>query len=445
MQEHINRAKALLNILDNIGIPAYVVGGFPRDLLMGKSPNDMDVATPLPPSHILERLKKFGVSIDPVTENSSRFGTVFCRLPGFEEAIEITSFRKEVYRDSSRKPETSFGATLQEDASRRDFTINALYIRADGEIIDPTGHGITDARSKTLRPVGSVENRMREDPLRILRAVRFISRGFQPTPELKQLLINKGFTIPLLKTLSIERVREELIKNMERPGISLPHLKNMGVLEWIIPEVKPMYGYNQGVPQHHHWDLFTHSMLTAQRVRDLGGSKLLAFVAFLHDIGKPLAKENHGNYYSHDKIGAEITKGILQSLKFSNKEIRYAVSLVRWHMRLHNPHSTYNLVKTRYMCERVGVPVEDLVILYRADKWASNMTDVPAPHIPPVPKNPVTGDLALKIWEEYQLSDKKLIGKLITKGRDIVFRDPSLADDEVIARVKDYARSLSGV
>lgn len=346
------------------GIEAYLVGGALRDILNEEDSNiaDYDFATPLTPDEIKLR---FEDKIASLSDNSSKFGTVFIDING--SLIELTTFRKDITR--GRKPETAFTDSLEIDATRRDFTINALYMDINGKIQDPTGLGKSDTKNKILRTNSNVMDRLTEDPLRIMRAIRFMAKGYKPDRSIKRFLKHADHG-KLLADISAERIRDELLKILSiNPQLGLKYLKRYGILEMIIPEVEDLYGFNQERPEHHKWGLFNHSVLTAHHLWERKRDPEFILIGFLHDIGKPGSMRGFGDYLVHDQLGEDIIEKIFRRLKFSNKSIKRAKILVEHHMRLHHSKSPRNIRKTQYIMKKANIRKMDVFFLYKADLW----------------------------------------------------------------------------
>ncbi len=446
MQVNINsrRLQSYFEFFQKHDIEVYLVGGSIRDELSGKQAKDYDFATPDTPEEIIAKLGS--EYINPLTENSSKFGTIFINFD--EETIELTTFRKDITR--GRHPKTEFTRNLNIDASRRDFTINCLYLSGytylncdinDKVFIeDPTGYGIKDIETKTLRAVGNAFYRFAEDPLRIMRAIRFMCLGYKPEPKIIRFL--KSMYLPtFLDQISIERIRDELLKILSiNPRKGLKLLKKYKILEYIIPEVKDMYGYNQGVPEHHKWGLFNHSVLTAESIGQLDETDPeLILIAFLHDIGKPHAMATFDNYHDHDIIGEVKINRIFQRLKFSNKSRLRARLLVRYHMRLHNNSSESNIRKTMYLVRKLDDPF-DITALYHADLWGSRFEENPLQWTS-TGKNPIDGYVCIDILKSMNSEAYVLISEMIEKAWMIIFKNVHITKENLIIRIENFTRS----
>ncbi len=319
--------------------PVYLVGGAVRDYLMGNEPKDYDFCTPAEPDEI-ERLIKKDERRAYLT--GKRFGTLACKMDG--EMIEITTFRTEKYEPGNRKPKVEYVKSINEDLSRRDFTINAMAIRltkGNLKIIDPFG-GEEDIEAKIIRAVGNPKLRFKEDPLRILRAIRFTSRyGFEIEEATEKKIGRMG--IHLLE-ISKERWMIELDKILlsEFSSYGLQLLWENELFKWMIPELQLQFNYEQN-SQYHDYKLHIHTKkVVAATPKDLN----LRWAALLHDIAKPFVRtENprgHSNYISHELLGAEIVRKLSLYLKWSNDRSENVVSLIKNHLNEDCPLRKYD-------------------------------------------------------------------------------------------------------
>ncbi len=348
----------------------YMVGGTVRDVLLhrGQS-NDADLATDAHPNEI-KRI------VAPTRPNAvilvgERFGTV--RLHYSSDIIEITTFRSERYNPESRKPEVCFGTSLEDDLLRRDFTINAMARHPlTGQIFDPFG-GRQDLDAHILRAVGGEpDKRFDEDPLRLLRAVRFAAQlDFTIEPETRRSIIRQA---PKLQKISRERIRDEMNKLLlsDHPAKGLDLLAELRLMEWIIPEVMELRGVSQQ-PQPlsrtaiHTKDVYAHVL----RVVERSSPRLVTrWSALLHDIAKPRTRtveEGKVHFFGHEDLGAYMARDILKRLHFDRDFIDSVSRIVRLHMRAnaYTPEWTDGAVR-RLMLES-GDDLADLLDLSRAD------------------------------------------------------------------------------
>jgi tRNA nucleotidyltransferase (CCA-adding enzyme) len=312
----------------------YMVGGSVRDVIMGICPQDYDFCTPLCPDEIEEKVRQAGKR--PYLAGK-RFGTVGFKLNG--SIIEITTYRTEHYEKNSRKPKVDFVSDLCMDLERRDFTINAMAVRFhDGkeELVDPFG-GQEDLKETVVRAVGNAEERIKEDPLRMLRAARFVSElGFDIDDVLFEAIKKKAKSIFLI---SKERWTAELDKLLtgENPGKGLQILADTELLRYIFPELWLQIGFDQDSP-YHNLTLWEH---TKKVVNMSQNNTETRWASLLHDIGKPFVKKKNSKGYSsysmHDKVGAEMVHGIAYRMKWSKKREENVAQLILTHMNDDSP------------------------------------------------------------------------------------------------------------
>jgi len=383
--------KEVQFVLDELArhnFESYIVGGCVRDFLLGKKPNDWDVTTNAKPKEIQK--------IFPESVYENRFGTVMVKARNTEHGVwnivEVTTYRvDEKYTDKRHPDEIKFAATLEEDLARRDFTINAMAIgvknqksrnsflakkkeRGDFqnyEIID-LFKGQEDLKNKIIRAVGDPDKRFSEDALRMLRAVR--------------LAVNLNFTIekktfeaikknsPLLKFVSQERIRDELVKIIlsNRPDKGIELLREAKLLRFIIPELERGIGISQNL--HHIYTIYQHLILS---LKYCPSKKLeVRLAALFHDIAKPQVKRGEGpnsTFYNHDIVGARITRKIMRRLRFSNDIINKVALLVRNHM-FYFDVEIVSESGVRRLLKRVGREnIKDLMDLRIADRLGSGV------------------------------------------------------------------------
>lgn len=300
------------------GHQLFYVGGAVRDSIMRISSNDIDLATDMTPKEMISKCTENNIK-HWFTENSLNHGTVTI------EGIEVTTFRKDVSCDG-RNAVTKWAKTIFEDLSRRDITINAISRDFfSNEIVDPF-NGIQDINNKVIRAVGNPEDRLREDTLRALRAIRFANRfGF----EIEHNLFH-AITKTDISNLSVERIREEFTKILETRNS-----KYFGsILLKVIPEFEVL-NYLDGGDKHNE-TVDQHSIMTMQHIMKVSDNPLLIFAGLLHDIGKFYTKDDpERQFKSHEDIGAEKVKEIMIRMKFANEDVDYVTTLIKNHMRWH--------------------------------------------------------------------------------------------------------------
>ncbi|MDQ6847203.1 MAG: CCA tRNA nucleotidyltransferase [Candidatus Dormibacteraeota bacterium] len=355
-------------------IETYLVGGFVRDRLLGREGKDIDLlAVGDDGTRILADIAhRFDW---PQPQRFERFGTGQVRGGGF--VVEVVRARAESYDASSRKPDVRPG-TLEEDISRRDFTVNALCQTLDGRIIDITGRGLDDLRHHVLRTPLDPEQTFSEDPLRMFRAARFAAQlGFTTAPGLTAAMSRMARRSEIL---SAERIAEELrrLLTSEHPRAGLEILRDGGLLAVWLPQLEAMVGVEQG--GFHIYDVFDHS---AHTVAAASPDLVTRLAALLHDVGKPPthAVDEHGKhtFYDHPGVGAAIATDMLSRLRFSNDEIAATALLVRHHLRpiQYRPRE-WGDAAVRRLVRDIGDQRGRLLELARADTHASSFPDTDA-------------------------------------------------------------------
>lgn len=327
--------KRVMDILKDAGYQVYIVGGAVRDYLRGVDINDYDLTTDAVPEMVASLMEGAGFKI--IDNNSFKFGTVVVIDPDDNNAkAEITTFRSDLgYADARHPDEVLFARSIEEDAARRDFTVNALYMDADGDIKDPTGLGKMDIEAKLIRAVGDPATRFCEDALRILRAVRFEAQtGFGIEQETSLAMMGNAI---LLKKISAERIFAELTKTVTAPGGPRAIRDSLEVMSVIIPELAIQKGFDQR-SKYHDRDLLTHTLdvLDGVPVNEDGlKDTSVAYAALLHDIGKPevftVDEFGFGHMKKHTVAGVKIAERVADELKFP-KQLRHEVTeMVLYH------------------------------------------------------------------------------------------------------------------
>lgn len=320
-----NLAHFVVARLRGAGHAAYLVGGCVRDLLLGRSPKDFDVATSAPPAELLRLFPGSG-------EVGAHFGVVLVREDDLQ--VEVATFRSDGEYSDGRRPETvHFESGPRRDARRRDFTINALFLDpVTGRVLDFVG-GHADLKAGLIRAIGDPEERFREDRLRLLRAVRFAARlGF--------VIENRTFEAirrlsPLIHSVSAERIRDEisriLTEGNPRRGFEL--LDATGLLHQILPEIEAMKGVQQPPEYHPEGDVWTHTMIMLEGLRE--PSLPLALGVLLHDVGKPptFRVAERIRFDGHVEAGVRLAHSLLTRLRFPHHVIEAAEALIANHMK----------------------------------------------------------------------------------------------------------------
>jgi poly(A) polymerase len=367
----------LARIFQDHGKQVYMVGGTVRDLLLQRAASpDADLTTDATP----EEIKRLVAPTHPkaVVLVGERFGTVrlyyrreedtagTAGAAPTEDIIEITTFRTERYNPDSRKPEVAFGTVLEEDLLRRDFTINAMARDPlTGVIIDPFG-GRADLEAHILRAVGNEpEKRFDEDPLRMLRAARFAAQlDFAIEQKTAQAIINQAQT---LEKISRERIRDEMNKILlsPRPILGLRLMVDLGLMQWVIPEMLELRGVSQRPA--HSKDVYAH---TLQVVQNTPPRLLTRWAGLLHDIAKPRTRtveDGKVHFFGHEDVGAHMARDILRRLKFDRDHIEGVSLLVHLHMRSNAYTSDWTDGAVRRLMLDAGDRLPDLLDLSQAD------------------------------------------------------------------------------
>jgi poly(A) polymerase len=321
-------AAKIVARLQGAGFAAFWVGGCVRDFLLGRAPQDFDIATDAKPEQVEELFrktipvgKKFGVLI--VVENGIQF--------------QIATFRAEADYQDGRRPGKVVFANAEADAARRDFTVNGLFYDPLTEKIHDWVGGEKDLRAKIIRTIGQPEARFGEDHLRLLRAVRFAAQLDFEIEAATLAAVQK--LAPKIKLISAERVRDELLKLFRPPhaGRGLRLLRDSGLLEPILPELAATIGCEQSPDFHPEGSVFNHLALMLEKM-PAEAQELLPWAIVLHDIAKPVTAERDAatgkiHFYGHEKIGADMAETILQRLRFPKKQTEEIVAAVRHHMQ----------------------------------------------------------------------------------------------------------------
>jgi poly(A) polymerase len=353
-----------------------VVGGPVRDAVLGRPGNDWDFATSARPDDI-ERIAKGWA--DAIWDVGREFGTIGLRKA--DHQLEITTYRSDAYDLASRKPEVKFGDTLDGDLSRRDFSVNAMAIRLPSrEFVDLFG-GLADIDDHLLRTPVTPEQSFSDDPLRMMRAARFVSQlGFSAAPEVVAAMTAMA---ERLEIVSAERVRDELDKLVTGadPVAGLRLLVDTGLAAQMLPELPALILERD--EHHRHKDVYEHSLIVLEQAIALedrlaaAPDLVIRLAALLHDIGKPrtrrFAEGGTVTFHHHDVVGAKLVRKRLRALRYSNDVIDQVATLVELHLRFHGYGSgewTDSAVR-RYVRD-AGDQLERLHILTRADCTTRN-------------------------------------------------------------------------
>ncbi|OBK21598.1 CCA tRNA nucleotidyltransferase [Mycobacterium asiaticum] len=320
------------------GHELYLVGGSVRDAVLGRLSPDLDFTTDARPEQVQKIVRPLA---DALWDTGIEFGTV--GVGKDQHRLEITTFRADTYDQVSRNPEVRFGDRLEDDLVRRDFTVNAMAVRitADGlgEFLDPLG-GLAALRARTLDTPTSPEVSFGDDPLRMLRAARFVSQlGFTVAARVRAAIEEMA---PQLARISAERVAAELDKLLlgKDPVAGIDLLVQTGMGDVVLPEIG---GMQMAIDEHHqHKDVYQHSLTVLRQAIDLeddGPDLVLRWAALLHDIGKPATRRHEPNggvsFHHHEVVGAKMVRKRMRALKYSKQMIDDVSQLVYLHLRFH--------------------------------------------------------------------------------------------------------------
>ncbi|PTW90983.1 poly(A) polymerase [Microbacteriaceae bacterium MWH-Ta3] len=370
--------KSLSERFAAAGFELALVGGPVRDAFLGRAISDLDLTTNARPDDILAIV---GPIAEATWDVGREFGTIAARIHG--QPVEITTYRADLYDGKTRKPEVTFGDTIEGDLLRRDFTMNAMALTLpDLRLVDPSG-GLTDLLEGVLRTPGPAVNSFADDPLRMMRAARFLSQlAVEPHTDVVEAMTADAATI---ENISAERVRDELVKLLAtahpEPGIRL--LVDTGIADRVIPEIPAL---KLQVDEHaHHKDVYEHTITVVNQYIEIEQARHGAsnpdiagrLAALLHDCGKPATKRVEAggavSFYHHDVVGAKIAKKRLVALRFDNDTIDRVTHLIEHHLRFfgYSDSSWTDSAVRRYVRD-AGEGLEQLHILTRADVTTRN-------------------------------------------------------------------------
>lgn len=361
----------ILDIVQDIFAPheVYIVGGFVRDMVLDRESYDIDFATSLLPDEIEEILKN-AEEVESVYDVGKKFGTIGCIINNMQ--LEFTTYRKDCYDGETRKPIVEFTDKLKEDLIRRDFTVNALALDLyDMEIVDYFD-GLQDIKNKILKTPLEPKRTFFDDPLRMMRAIRFVSSlNFGIDKNVMQAIQKMSKEI---RRVSIERIVVEMDKMLagKYVGRAIKLFVASGLSKEILPELNDILNIEQP-KEYHIKDVFEHTISVVENVpKDMVD---LRWAALLHDVGKCKTMEvidGSIHFYRHEYVGSAIAENILRRMKCSKEKINYITAMVELHMRLIHIST---LKATRRLSNDVAeknIPFEDLIILGKADITSSN-------------------------------------------------------------------------
>ena len=376
MREQVPEAAEIGRLFARHGHELALVGGPVRDVFLGQRPGDLDLTTDATPEQVLALA---GTWADRTWTVGIAFGTVGLRKG--DTTFEITTYRSEQYAARSRKPDVEYGKSLEEDLSRRDFTINAMAVRLPGmEFVDPFG-GLDALRAKELRTPGPPEVSFGDDPLRILRAARFVARlGLTVADDVRMAMTDQAAR---LEIVSAERIAGELTKLMltSDPAAGIDLLVQTQVADHVLPEISKL---RMEVDEHHrHKDVYQHSLTVLRQAIDLepryglSADLVVRLAAILHDIGKPRTRTalpgGRVAFHHHEVVGAKMTRKRLTELRFPNDVVRDVSRLVELHLRFHGyGQGEWTDSAVRRYVRDAGPLLDRLHVLTRADCTTRN-------------------------------------------------------------------------
>jgi poly(A) polymerase len=366
------------NLAEKLNVKLYVVGGFVRDFILKRQRNEIDF---LVVGNGIDFASAFAKELEVNQISIYRtFGTVHFKYEDYD--FEFVGARKESYRHESRNPSVETG-TFEDDISRRDFTINTLAVSLNkenyGELID-TFDGLNDLKNKIIKtPLDPVVT-FNDDPLRIMRAIRFASQlNFELDNSLKEAIPKLA---ERLKIISQERITDEFLKILasQKPSTGLMLLFYTGVMEIIFPEISNLSGVDQR-KDHHHKDVFLHTCMVVDNLAGISNNIWLRFAGLVHDIAKPQTKrfvDNIGwTFHGHEEMGARMMEEIFYRMKLPLVKLDYVTKLIRLHLRpfaLVDEGVTDSAV--RRLIVTAGEDLEDLITLCRADITSKDLKKV---------------------------------------------------------------------
>jgi poly(A) polymerase len=368
LQPILEQVRPLAERFDAAGHRAYLVGGIVRDLVLGRSTHgaDIDLTTDARPEVVRTLLEG---AVDAVWSQGQAFGTIGAKRG--DVTFEITTHRAEAYRSDSRKPEVTFSDDVAVDLSRRDFTVNAMALRLpDVELIDPYG-GVDDLGAGRLRTPLAPEESFSDDPLRMLRAARFIAGyGLEPEPELVAAVERLRSRLSIV---SAERIRDELSKLLvvDDPSPGLWFVADTELSDEFLPELRAMRVEQD--PIHRHKDVLAHTIAVVAKT---GPRLVVRLAALLHDIGKPKTRAigpKGVSFHHHEVVGARMARDRLRALRFSNDVVEDVQRLVFLHLRFHGySDEVWSDAAVRRYARDAGPLLDELNELTRCDCTTRN-------------------------------------------------------------------------
>ncbi len=337
LNRHADVLRGLGKVFADAGHELYLVGGSVRDALLGRLGTDLDFTTDARPDEMMRMLRPWA---DALWETGIEYGTL--GVGKGDQRMEITTYRADTYDQVSRNPEVRFGDSLDDDLVRRDFTVNAMAVRitpdGPGEFLDPLG-GLDALRARVLDTPAAPEVSFGDDPLRMLRAARFVSQlGFDVAPRVREAMVAMAGA---LERITAERVAAELDKMVlgADPPAGIDLMVDTGLGDVVLPEIGAM---RMAIDEHHqHKDVYQHSLTVLRQAIALedGPDLVLRWAALLHDIGKPSTRRHEPDggvsFHHHEVVGAKMTRKRMRALKYSKQMVDDVSQLVYLHLRFH--------------------------------------------------------------------------------------------------------------
>jgi poly(A) polymerase len=359
-------SRPLAERFTDAGHRLYLVGGVVRDLLLDRElTGDVDLTTDARPDETLALVREWA---DAVWTQGQRFGTIGVRKG--DQDFEITTHRAEAYLSESRKPSVEFADDVEADLSRRDFTVNAMALALpEPQLIDPF-EGAADLAAQRLRTPRSPTESFTDDPLRMMRAARFIAGyGLEPVPELVETVRELH---ERLEIVSAERVRDELDKLLvvDDPSAGLWFLVDTGLADEFLPELPAMRVEQD--PIHRHKDVLAHTIAVVAKTRP---TRLVRLAALLHDVGKPKTRAigpNGVSFHHHEVVGGRMARDRMRALKYANDDVAAVSQLVYLHLRFHTYQMGWTDSAVRRFVRDAGPLLDELIELTRCDCTTRN-------------------------------------------------------------------------
>ena len=456
--KEVQRIALLLN---EKNFEAYLVGGCVRDILIGREPKDWDIATNATPDKVQELFAHWNGKKDELsTVYENDFGTVGIKTTSEDprmKIVEVTTFRAdEGYSDKRHPDHITFAKTVEEDLSRRDFTINAMAMGAvkwvAGQIIDEFC-GEEDLKKRIIRTVGKPDERFGEDALRMMRAVRFaVELDFEIDPETRRAIEKHSRELELI---SKERIRDEFVKILETPraakGVIM--LEELNLLQYILPELREGLGVGQN--KHHVYSVFEHNIRALDYSAKENHPLHVRLASLLHDVGKPKSKRGEGpdsTFYGHEMIGAKLAAKALDRLRFPKDFTDQVIHLVRFHMFYYNVGDVSAAGVRRFLARVGPESVDDLMKVREADRIGSGVPKA-VPYktrhllfmIEKVKNDPISpkmlkvnGDDVMRILK---IEPGQKVGQILVALLEEVLDDPARNErDNLEARIKELGK-----